>query len=415
MRRFLLTELPLQGKKVFLRVDFNVPIKEGTVTDDRKIRAVLPTLSYLLEKGCTIILATHLGRPEGKMVENLRTAPLANVLQELLPKETVTPLYDCIGKEVRERVTTGRAKTVFVLENVRFYKEEEENDLTFAHALADLAEFYVNDAFGEHGRHASVDAITQFLPSAAGFLVEREILQLSKALQPERPAVWLMGGAKLDKVDLIKQALKKADYILIGGALAFSFLRAKGYAVGHSKTDQESIATAKKILKNRGADKIILPLDFVAADAFSQNAKTEIVPYGEIPAEKICLDLGPRTIEEFKKYLRQARTIVWNGPLGYFEWVKFATATREIARFISALTATRICGGGETAEAIQRYHLEDKMTHVSTGGGAALLYLSGKKIPAITALEKNYLKFRKKVKPVKFSGFSLDDDHNSPL
>lgn len=397
MKRFLLTELPLQGKRVFLRVDFNVPLKDGMVADDRKIRAALPTLNYLLERGCTIVLATHLGRPEGKVVDALRTAPLAKALQELLPKETVVPLTDCIGKDVRERIARAAPRTIYFLENVRFYKEEEENDLTFAHALADLAQFYVNDAFGEHGKRASVDAITRFLPSAAGFLIEQEIVQLSKALEPERPAIWLMGGAKLDKVDLIKQALKKADYILIGGALAFSFLRAKGYAIGHSKIDQESVATAKKILKTRGAEKIILPLDFVAADAFSQNARSEVVSYEEIPTDKIGLDLGPKTIDEFKKYLRQARTIVWNGPLGYFEWATFATATREIARFISTLTATSICGGGETADAIRRYHLEDKMTHVSTGGGAALLFLSGKKIPAIIALEKNYLKFRKKV------------------
>ncbi|MBI4151743.1 phosphoglycerate kinase [Candidatus Woesearchaeota archaeon] len=397
MRRFVLTEFPLAERRVFLRVDFNVPLKGDMILNERKIIASLPTIGLLLEKKCTVILATHLGRPEGKRVKGLQTALLIESLRRHLPNTPIIALPDCIGKSVRDAIVNGNHESIYLLENLRFYKEEEENDLAFAHALADLAEFYVNDAFGVHSAHASVDAITRFLPSAAGFLVERELLQLSKALQPERPAAWIMGGAKLDKVDLIQQALRNADQILVGGALAFSFLRAKGYQVGHSKVDQESITIAEKILRKREARKIILPLDFVAAKSFSQTTKTEIVSFGEIEPDQICLDLGPRTITLFKQQLRQAKTIVWNGPLGYFEWAKFATATREIARYIASLTATTICGGGETAEAIERYHVQDKMTHVSTGGGAALLFLSGKKIPAITALEKNYLKFKRKI------------------
>lgn len=398
MKRFELIKFPLERKTVLLRVDFNVPMKEGKIMDNHKIRASLCTINHLLEKNCKIVIITHLGRPEGKVVNELKTSPLAEELKSLLPTIKINVLPDCIGKEVRELVRKGTSKEIFLLENLRFYKEEEENDTAFAHALASLADVYVNDAFGVHGKHASVDSVTKFLPSAAGFLVEQEIQQLSKALHPEKPSVWLMGGTKLDKVDLIKQALKKADKILIGGALAFSFLRAKGFSVGQSKIDLTSIATARKILKKRQAKKIILPLDFVAADSFSSMAKTETVSGGEIPVDKICLDLGPKTIQLFKRHLRQARTIVWNGPLGYFEWAKFATATREIARFISSLTATSICGGGETTAAIEKYHLQDKMTHVSTGGGSALLFLSGKKIPAITALEKNYRRFRKRIK-----------------
>ncbi|MBS3170145.1 phosphoglycerate kinase [Candidatus Woesearchaeota archaeon] len=398
MKRFALNSFPLDGKNVFLRVDFNVPLHAGDVTSDRKIRAVLPTIEYLLQKRCTIILATHLDRPEGKVVESLRVAPLVKVLRQLLPSVPIIALPDCIGKEVRQAIAAGKPGTIYFLENLRFYREEEENDVAFAHALAEFADFFVNEAFGVHSRNASVDAITRFLPAAGGFLLEREIFELSKALHPQRPAVWLIGGAKLDKIELIKQVLKNADRLLIGGALAFSFLRAKGFAVGHSKSDYDSIMTARKILKTRQASKIVLPVDFIAADSFSSRAKTSIVSAADIPANEICLDLGPQTIELFKRHLRQARTIVWNGPLGYFEWAHFAVATRTIARFIGTLTATSICGGGETAEAIERYHLLDKITHVSTGGGAALSFLAGEKIPALTALEKNYVRFRKKIK-----------------
>jgi len=399
MNRFSLTSLPLEQKTVFLRVDFNVPLSGSSVLDDRKIQATLPTIEYLLEKNCKIIIATHLGRPEGKIVGELRVAPVVKALHKLLPKIRITGLHDCLGQTVRSIIAKGKTREIFFLENLRFYQEEEENDPTFAHALASLADIYVNDAFGLYSKHASVVAITQFLPSAAGFLLEHELQQLSKALHPQHPAIWLMGGAKLSKVDLIKQALKKADNILIGGALAFAFLRAKGFPVGQSKIDHDSIFVAKQILKKRIARrKIILPVDFVATTTFSPNAKAIIVPFDQIPSNVICLDLGPQTIELFKRHLRQSRTIVWNGPLGYFEWAKFATATREIGRFISKLTATSICGGGETGEAIERYHLEQGITHVSTGGGASILFLSGKRIAAITALEESYKKFRKRVK-----------------
>ncbi len=399
MKRFSLLTYPIEGKTVILRVDFNVPLdSQRKVTNQRKIKETLPTIRYLLEKNCKIVILTHLGRPQGKIAEELRIRPLAQELKRFLPKTKINLFDDCLGPEIKTAILNGKQQEIFFLENVRFYQEEEENDLAFAHSLADLGEIYVNDAFGVYGEHASVDAITRFLPAMAGFLVERELQQLSKALRPVHPSVWMIGGAKLTKVDLIRQALRKADYVLIGGALAFAFLKAKGLQVGNSKIDHDSVLIAKKILKKWNARKIILPIDFMATTTFSRTAKITHVKSDQIQPEQICLDLGPKTIELFKQYLRKAQTIVWNGPLGYFEWVKFATATREIARFISRLTAMSICGGGETAEAIERYHVEGGITHLSTGGGAALLFLSGKKIPSITALEKNYQHFRKKVK-----------------
>jgi len=282
---------------------------------------------------------------------------------------------------------------------LRFYKEEEDNDTTFAHSLANLADIYVNNAFGvSHRKHASVDAITRFLPAIPGFLIETEVSNLNKALSPKKPLIWIFGGAKLDKIKLVKQALKKADYILIGGALCFSFLKAKGISVGLSKVDGTSVNVAKKILMSKNVKKIILPVDFVVTKKFSMSAKTDVVDYNGIKIDEMALDLGTKTIDLFKHYLKKAHTIVWNGPLGYFEWAKFAVATKEIGRFLGKLTATSICGGGETAEAIKKFHLEHNVTHLSTGGGAALAYLSGEKLPGLIALGKNYKKFRLKIK-----------------
>lgn len=410
MKRFALTNFPLENKTVFLRVDYNVPLEKGKVVDDTKIRSSLPTIRYLLQKNCKIVLATHLGNPAGKVDAKLKVNPLADKLQDLLLKEKkvlgkidggktalIVKSNDCIGKEIKAKIIESQPKTIFMLENLRFYREEEANEVFFAHSLAQLAEVYVNDAFAvSHRKHASVDAITKYLPSLPGILLETEIQQLSLALQPKKPAIWIMGGAKLNKIDLIKQALKKADYLLIGGALAFSFLRAKGINVGLSKIDPESVKIAAKIIKSGAAKKIILPLDFVAAADFSPYAQTKIVKYNRLQNQQIALDLGPGTISLFKQYLRKAHTIVWNGPLGYFEWAKFAHSTKEIGRFLGKLTATAICGGGETAEAVKKFHLEHYFTHVSTGGGAALMFLSGQELPGITALENNYQKFKRK-------------------
>ncbi|MDP3733724.1 MAG: phosphoglycerate kinase [Nanoarchaeota archaeon] len=396
MNRFSLADFPVKYKRVLLRVDYNLPLTENNkVNDNTKIKASLPTIKYLLQQNCKIIIATHLGRPDGKIVPALRTDPLAEELQQLLPNVSITKLNDCIGKEIKQRILQANPKDIFVLENLRFYKEEEKDTLAFAHSLADLAEVYVNDAFAvSHRKQASVHAITRFIPSLAGILVEKEIMYLNKALNPQRPAVWIMGGAKLNKIEFMNNALDKADKILVGGALAFAFLKAQKIPIGMSKTDHDSVTTAAKLLhlKNRG--KIILPVDFMVAESISSTAKATAVRYNQLQMNQIGLDLGPETIALFKQHLRPAQTIVWNGPLGYFELAPFSTATKEIGRFIGKLAATTICGGGETVEAIHKFHLGHTMTHISTGGGATLAFLSGKKLPAITALEENYRKFK---------------------
>lgn len=397
MASFSLTTFPLKYKTVLVRVDYNVPQEKGEVLDNYKIKATIPTIKFLLHQNCKIILATHLGQPEGKIVPELRLKPIFHELKKLLPAETITLFPDCLGKEIKAAVAAAGPRTIFLLENLRFYKEEEEDNVIFAHSLANLAEVYVNDAFAvSHRDHASVSAITLFLPALPGLLLEQEMTQLSKALHPERPAVWIMGGAKLDKVELLQQALSLADYVLIGGALCFAFLKARGIAVGVSKVDHNSVKTATRLLRSKQGKNIILPVDFLVAESLSARVLPKIVPAQGIQNNQMGLDLGPETIKLFKHYLRKAQTVVWNGPLGYFELAKYATATKEIGRFLGKLTATTICGGGETVEAIHKFHLQHNLTHVSTGGGAALEFLEGKKLPGIAALEKNYLKFRKK-------------------
>ncbi len=398
MAHFSLATFPIQQKTVLLRVDFNVPLEKKRILDNTKIKLAFPTINYLLAQQCKIVLATHLGRPSGKIVDDLKVKPLAEELARLLPNTSVHYLKDCIGREIRKKIQEGNKREIFVLENLRFYKEEEENDLSFAHSLAELAEVYVNDAFATYHPAASISAITRFLPAISGLLMEKEILNLKKGSDPKRPSVWLLGGGKLDKISIVPAALKKVDYLLLGGALPFSVLKAQGISVGMSKVDYKMVHLARRLLKKRIAKKIILPLDFIVAENFSYHSKTFRVPYNKIPSNCIALDLGPETIRLYKHYLRKAKTIVWNGPLGYFEWAKFAAATREIGKFLGSLTATTLCGGGETEQAIRKFHLEHGLTHVSTGGGAALEFLTGKKLPSILALEKNYLQFKRKVK-----------------
>jgi phosphoglycerate kinase len=398
MNRFELTKFPLENKTVFLRVDFNVPMNKGKVLDNAKIKATLPTIEYLLKQNCKIVLATHLGRPKGKKVKGLTVTPLVKELQNLLRKVKITKLNDCIGKDIKAKIKRGLAKEIFFLENLRFYKEEKENDMLFAHSLADLADVYVNDAFGvSHRKHASLSGIARFIPAIAGLLVEKELFYLSKALVPKRPAVWILGGAKFDKVELIEQALSKADYVIIGGALAFSFLKAQGIGVGMSKLDYKSVQIAKRVLQKKEAQKIILPRDFVTATSITAKTRGKVVSFNKLESNQIGLDLGPETINLFKHYLRKAHTVFWNGPLGYFELAQYGLSTKEIGRFIGRLTATSVCGGGETSLALSKFHLADKITHISTGGGAALQFLEGNTLPAIKALEMNYLKFRKGV------------------
>jgi 3-phosphoglycerate kinase len=389
-----LTNTTIQNKIIFLRVDYNLPFKNNAPQDLTKIKLSLKTINHLLKHNNKIILATHLGRPEGKFNNEFSTKHLLKPLQSLLANQKIIHLPDCIGNDVKTTIQNSQSK-IFLLENLRFYHEEEQDDPTFAQSLASLADIYINDAFAvSHRAHASVHAITEYLPSYAGFQLETEVTELRKALYPQQPSIWIIGGAKLDKIDLINQALQKAEYILIGGALAFAFLRAKNISVGQSKTDTQSIHIAKSLLASKHASKIILPLDFITTTKMSPNAKISNRNYNELPQNEIALDLGPKTISLFKHYLRKAHTIVWNGPLGYYEWNKFAQATKDIGRFIGSLTAHTLVGGGETSDAMHKFHLHHKLTHVSTGGGASLEFLSGKILPGIQALNENEKLFR---------------------
>jgi 3-phosphoglycerate kinase len=374
-------------KTVLVRVDFNVPITSEKVTNSRKIVYSLPTINYLLKENCKIVLISHLGRPNGRKREEFSLKPIHKVLQNLLPNKNIIWVPETIGEKTRRLIAEGKQNDIFLLENLRFHKEEETNDRAFAHSLASYADIYVNDAFGVcHRKHASVHAITRFLPSVAGLLVEKEIKELNKALHPQRPSIWIIGGAKLDKLKFIEKILPKADYVLIGGALPFAFLRANGFSTGNSKIDVDSIEVAKQIMNSKAYTKIILPTDFIVAKKMGPNSTTRITSSNEIGSDEIGLDLGPETVKLFKSYLRKSHTVVWNGPLGYYEWHSFSYATKEIGRFIGNLTATSICGGGETEEALEKFHLIEKMTHVSTGGGASLAFLSEQELPALQAL-----------------------------
>jgi 3-phosphoglycerate kinase len=398
VKMFDITRLPVAHKTVFVRVSYDTHFVNGKVTDDARIKNSLATIHYLLQNNCKIVLAMHVGRPNGKIVEDLRVRPIVQELHQLLPGEQIIGLHECVGKRVRDTIQKGKEKDIIMLENLRFHTEERSNDAVFAHALARHADFYINEAWGNcHRKHASMDAITRFLPAARGFYVRHEMTQLQKAAHPEEPLVWILGGAKLDKLQLIQQALSKARYVLVGGAVAFAFLKAKGIQVGMSKIDRESVQAAKHILQQRVGRKIVLPLDVVVANRFSARSTAHVVPVHAIATDQIGLDIGPRTVKLFKKYLIPAKTIVWSGPLGYFEWAQFAEGTKALGRHLGKVTGIKICGGGETAAAIRKFHLEENFTHVSSGGGSTMQYLSGVKLPALVALENNYKNWKKRV------------------
>lgn len=405
-----LNNLNLADKRVLVRVDFNVPVDEkGDVTDNKRIAQALPTINYLLERNAKIILMTHMGRPDGKVNEKYRLTKIGEEFQKLVGKK-VTILKDCIGDEVKQKVFAMNPQDIILLENLRFYAEEERNDEAFAKKLAELGELYVNDAFGTcHRAHASVHAITKFLPSAAGFLLEKEIEILGKAIQnPERPFVAILGGAKVsDKIGVIDNLMKTADEILIGGAMANTFLKAAGHKMGASKIEKDKLDVALEIYSKAPLKKvdytcgeikkIVLPWDVVCAKNLdSSDTKTFLVKnFAEsVPEDMMAFDVGPDTINIFKKILQNAKTIIWNGPLGVFEKEKYNEATRQIAEYISTLDATTIIGGGDSAAAIEKYEFSKKLTHISTGGGASLEFIEGKKLPAIQALEENYELFK---------------------
>ncbi len=385
-------DFDFEGKKVLVRVDFNVPLDdEGNITEDERIIAAIPTITFLLEKNAKIILMSHLGRPKGQVVEKLKMNKIAKKLSDLLDKEVIK-LDDCIGQDVREKVNEMKNKDVILLENLRFHAEEENNDEKFAKELASLADVYVNDAFANsHRDHASMTTITKFLPSYAGFLVEKEITILTKIMQnPEKPFVAIIGGAKPDKINVIKNLLRFVDKIIIGGVLANTFLKAMGANIGNSKFDPESVNDAK-ILLVQSKGKIVLPVDAFVANSIEKGENSRIVKIEGITDECMIGDIGPDTIALYKKELKEAKTVIWGGPLGAFEYEKFEGGTHETALFLSELNAKVFVGGGELGVAIKQLGLENKVNYISTGGGAFLQFLSGKELPAIKALqEKNH-------------------------
>ena len=390
---FSLKDFDFRDKKVILRVDFNAPIDEkGNLTNNKRIKASLQTIKYLLAKKAKIILISHLGRPNGRVINNLRMKNVGKELSRLINKKVLVA-NDCIGNNVKELVNSSKEQ-IILLENLRFYKQEESNDVGFAKQLSSFGDFYVNDAFGvSHRAHASVDAITRFIPSCAGFLLEKEINVLSKILKnPKRPFVAIIGGAKVsDKINVIKNLLKNVDALLIGGAMAFTFYKSAGIKTGKSFVENDKLNLARALIK-KSDNKIILPTDIVVAKSRdSKNIRT--VNYDLIPNNLIGFDIGQETINFYKFILKDAKTVFWNGPLGLFEAKQFSRSTFEIAGFLANMRKSLIIiGGGDTVAAIDKLKIEDKFTHVSTGGGASLEFLEGKKLPGIRALENNYEK-----------------------
>lgn len=386
-----LKDFDFKGKKVLIRVDFNVPLDEnGDIKDDSRIKKALPTIKYVLDNGAKqVILMSHLGEPDKATEDekkNLRMDKVAERASKLL-KRKVAKLDDCITIKLPD----PEESKIVMLENLRFHKAEKEDNEGFAKALAEYGEIYINDAFGTcHRPHASVHAITKFIPGCAGLLVEKEVTVMGKAItDPQRPLVAILGFAKIsDKIKLMENLLQKVDKALVGGAVVFTFLKSQGFGVGKSFVEEESIRTAKQILDEHG-DKIILPVDIVVADKKAEDSNTKIVGISEIPDDMMGLDIGPESVKFFKNELKDAKTVIWNGPLGMFEIKKFAKATKDIASFIAKSKAVTIICGGDTAAAITELGLEKKMIHVSTGGGASLEFLEGKKLPAIEALEQN--------------------------
>ncbi len=392
MNKLSISEVDVKGKRVLTRVDFNVPQDENLqITDDTRIRASLPTVKYIIEHGGKAILMSHLGRPKGKRNEKYSLAPVAKRLGELLGKNVVFA-KDCIGPDAESAVNSLKNGDVSLLENVRFYAEEEKNDAEFSKKLAKLGDLYCNDAFGSaHRAHASTEGVAKVIsPAVSGFLMQKELDFLGKALTtPERPFIAILGGAKISsKIGVIQNLLPKVDALLIGGGMAYTFFKAQGWNIGDSLLEQETVAIAADILKTvkEKKYKMILPIDTVLADKFDAAANTKIVNSNEIPNGWQGVDIGPKTVTAFKEEIKKAKTIVWNGPLGVFEMDPFAKGTNEIAKTLGESNAVTIIGGGDSIAALEKAGCIDKMSHVSTGGGASLEFLEGKVLPGVAAL-----------------------------
>lgn len=390
MNKKTLRDIDVYGKKVLVRVDFNVPLNNGEVLDDTRIMAALPTIRYLVERDARVILVTHLGRPKGKVVPDMSVRPLVNNISRLLGKRIMFA-SDCGGPDSARVVAEMKEGDVVLLENVRFDPGEEKNDPELGHDLAQLAEVFVDDAFGDsHRAHASTVVITQYLPAVAGFLMEREISSLSEVVEnPERPFVMILGGAKVeDKIPVVENLIDKVDSILVGGVMANTFLKSQGYDLGKTLAENESLDIAADIIKKCTAlgVEIVLPLDLVAADKFDAEADSKVVPINKVPAQWMALDIGPATVQAFTERISKARTVVWNGPLGVYEMDKFSVGTNQIAQAMAATQAKTVIGGGDVVAAIDKAGVSSKIYHISTGGGASLEFLSGKKLPGVEAL-----------------------------
>ncbi len=389
-------ELPVKGKRILLRVDYNVPLNEqNVITDDTRIKETLPTLQFLLERGATLILSAHLGRPKGQRDPKFSLAPVAKRLEELL-KRTVQMAPDCVGPEVANMAQALPPGGILLLENLRFHPEEEANDPRFAKELASLADLFVQDAFGAvHRAHASTAGVAALLPSAAGLLLAKEIFYLSKAMEnPERPFIAILGGAKVsDKLEVIDSLLDKVNGLVIGGAMAYTFLKAQGLSVGNSRVEADKVDLAKSALKKAQEKHIqlFLPLDHVVVDHVDAKAAWSVTPDRNIPEGKIAVDIGPNTVKALVTLLEKAKTVVWNGPMGIFEMAPFAAGTLGIAKALAEATklgATTIVGGGDSVAAVKLAGLADQLSHISTGGGASLEFLEGKTLPGIAALPR---------------------------
>jgi 3-phosphoglycerate kinase len=387
MNKRSVRDLDVRDKRVLVRVDFNVPVKDGQVTDDTRIRRALPTIRYLLEEGARPILISHLGRPKGEPDPKYAMDPVAARLEELLG-EPVVKLDAAVGPEVEEAIDDWDGKGVVLLENSRFYPGETSNDPEFADQLAALADLYVNDAFGAaHRAHATTVGVARRLPAAAGLLMEEEIDYLDKVLEdPERPFVAILGGAKVsDKLGVIRSLLGSADSLLIGGAMGFTFFKVQGYETGNSLVEDDYLEEAKRLMEE-ATDRLVLPVDVVVVEAMDEDAESQTVAVDGIPPGKMGLDIGPETVDLFEGHISGARTIFWNGPMGVFEIDAFAKGTEGVARAVAESGATSVVGGGDSVAAVNKLGLEDRMSHISTGGGASLEYIEGKELPGIAVL-----------------------------